>query len=110
MSEFGPFFSLEATSVATGEKLGSANGFVRPTLRGRLLHLDTIRLEGMGMRRAPSVRTVLGMGFLMGAVLVRHGVDRGCARAELLAINDNDEFHAKVQRSKKDSARRRAAK
>ncbi|GJM84353.1 hypothetical protein PR202_ga00013 [Eleusine coracana subsp. coracana] len=84
----GPFFRVTATR-GEGEdavELGRAEGVVRPWPGGAVLHLDSMRMTRATL--GVSDRPLFGLGIFLGAVAVRHGYDAGCARAELLAIND----------------------
>ncbi|XP_050209765.1 uncharacterized protein LOC126660347 [Mercurialis annua] len=91
----GPFFRITATSRLTKNELGRAEGVIRVWLRGRILHLDSIKLkkETLGMEKS-----IYGIGLFIGAVAVRYGFDCGCRVAELLAINDSDLYHSKLVR------------
>ncbi|CAK7330155.1 unnamed protein product [Dovyalis caffra] len=89
----GPFFRITAKSVETKNELGRAEGLIRVWLRGKILHLDSIRLrrETLGMEKS-----IFGIGLFIGAVAIRYGYDCGCKTAELLAINDSNLYHSKV--------------
>ncbi|TKY55032.1 hypothetical protein E2542_SST19446 [Spatholobus suberectus] len=91
----GPFFRITARSLATNTELGRAEGLIRLWVAGRILHLDSIKLqrETLGMEKS-----IFGLGLFIGAVAVRHGYDRGCKTAQLLAINDSDLYHSKLVR------------
>ncbi|KAK9183901.1 hypothetical protein WN943_024246 [Citrus x changshan-huyou] len=92
LQTLGPFFRITAKSLETDNELGRAEGLIRVWLKGRVLHLDSIRLkrETLGMERS-----IFGIGLFIGAVAVRYGYDCGCTTAELLAINDSDLYHTK---------------
>lgn len=92
----GPLFVVTAQEVATGALLGNAYGFIKPWIGGPILHLDSIQLTKASATR--SGRTIFGAAVYMGAVMVRHGIDRGCAKGELLAINDSTDYHRKLVR------------
>lgn len=96
LQTLGPFFRITAKSLETGNELGRAEGLIRVWLGGRLLHLDSIRLnrETLGMKKS-----IFGIGLFIGAVAVRYGYDCGCKTAQLLAINDSDLYHTKVCKS-----------
>ena len=89
----GPFFRITAKSLVTENELGRAEGLVRIWVRGKILHLDSIRLrrETLGMEKS-----IFGIGLFIGAVAIRYGYDCGCKTAELLAISDSDPYHSKV--------------
>ncbi|CAN6544476.1 hypothetical protein FF1_034893 [Malus domestica] len=91
----GPFFRITARSLGTKKELGKAEGLIRVWLKGRILHLESIRLkrETLGMEKS-----IFGIGLFLGAVAVRYGYDCGCGTAELLAINDSDIYHHKLVR------------
>lgn len=93
LQTLGPFFRITAKRLETENELGRAEGLIRVWLKGRVLHLDSIRLrrETLGMERS-----IFGIGLFIGAVAVRYGYDCGCATAELLAINDSELYHTKV--------------
>lgn len=92
----GPLFVVTAIDIATGENLGTADGFIKPWIDTNILHLDSIRLTKASATR--SGRTIFGAAVYMGALMVRHGIDCACDRGELLAINDSDEYHKKLVR------------
>ncbi|KAF8410222.1 hypothetical protein HHK36_002745 [Tetracentron sinense] len=95
LQTLGPFFRITVTGLETKRELGKAEGLIRIWLGGRILHLDSIRLQ----RETLSMeRSIFGIGLFVGAVAVRHGYDCGCRRAELLAINDSDLYHSKLVR------------
>lgn len=93
LQTLGPFFRITAKSLETQNELGKAEGLIRVWLRGRILHLESIRLrrETLGMEKS-----IFGIGLFIGAVAIRYGYDCGCKTAELLAINDSDLYHSKV--------------
>lgn len=93
LQTFGPFFRVQAEGER-GE-LGRAEGVIRTWFRGKVLHLDSVKMrkETLGMDRS-----IFGLGLFIGAVAVRHGFDRGCDRAELLAIDDSPLYHSKLVR------------
>ncbi|KAE8037523.1 hypothetical protein FH972_010108 [Carpinus fangiana] len=97
LQTLGPFFRITAKSLETQKDLGKAEGLIRVWVRGRgrILHLDSIRLrrETVGMEKS-----IFGIGLFIGAVAVRYGYDCGCKTAELLAINDSDLYHSKLVR------------
>lgn len=93
LDKLGPFFRITARSSITGGELGRFEGLIRVWTRGKILHLDSIRLrkETLGMEKS-----IFGIGLFIGAVAIRYGYDCGCRIAELLAINDTDLYHSKV--------------
>ncbi|CAA2997948.1 Hypothetical predicted protein [Olea europaea subsp. europaea] len=95
LQTFGPFFRITAKSLETQRELGRAEGVIRVWYGGKILHLDSIRLqrETLGMEKS-----IFGIGLFIGAVAIRHGYDSGCKKTELLAINDTDLYHLKLVR------------
>ena len=93
LQTLGPFFRITAKNLETQTELGKAEGLIRVWSKGRILHLDSIRLkrETLGMEKS-----IFGIGLFIGAVAIRYGYDCGCKTAELLAINDSDLYHSKV--------------
>lgn len=93
LQTLGPFFRITAKSLESEREIGKAEGLVRVWLGGKVLHLDSIRLnrESLGMEKS-----IFGIGLFIGAVAIRYGFDCGCRTAELLAINDSDLYHSKV--------------
>lgn len=89
------FFTASAYSKPNRALLGRAHGFWRPWLRGKVLHIDSIRMAKIDSSKQ---RSVFGLALLIGAMVLRYGLDRGCKTAELLAINDSDEYHTKLVR------------
>ncbi|KAM7255113.1 hypothetical protein ACFE04_020354 [Oxalis oulophora] len=89
----GPFFRITAKSRKTGNELGKAEGVIRVWLNGKILHLDSIRLnkETIGMDKS-----LFGVALFIGAVAIRFGYDSGCKLAQLLAINDSPIYHTKL--------------
>lgn len=93
LQKLGPFFRITAISLQTQKELGRAEGLIRVWFGGKILHLDSIRLqrETLGMEKS-----IFGIGLFIGAVAIRYGYDCGCKSAQLLAINDSDLYHQKV--------------
>ncbi|XP_028767720.1 uncharacterized protein LOC114725382 isoform X2 [Neltuma alba] len=89
----GPFFRITAKSLESQNEVGRAEGIIRVWLGGRILHLDSMKLqrETIGMEKS-----IFGIGLFIGALAIRYGYDCGCKKAELLAINDSDLYHSKV--------------
>lgn len=95
LKTLGPFFRITAKSLKTQKDLGKAEGLIRVWLQGKILHLDSIKLqrETLGMEKS-----IFGIGLFIGAVAIRHGYDSGCKKAELLAIYDTELYHTKLVR------------
>ncbi|KAF6139065.1 hypothetical protein GIB67_010791 [Kingdonia uniflora] len=95
LQTLGPFFRITVNSLETKRELGRAEGLIRVWLKGKILHLDSIRLQKETLSLEKSI---FGIGLFVGAVAIRYGYDSGCKIAELLAINDNDLYHSKLVR------------
>lgn len=95
LQTFGPFFRITAKSLESGGELGKAEGVIRAWFGGKILHLDSMKLqrETIGMKKS-----IFGIGLFLGAVAIRFGYDCGCTKAELLAINDTHLYHSKLVR------------
>ncbi|KAI5075545.1 hypothetical protein GOP47_0009621 [Adiantum capillus-veneris] len=92
----GPFFQVRVFNSMSKEVLGAAQGLVKLWTCGRILHLDSARLNTASLK---AKRPIFGIAFLLGAAAVRHGYDQKCVKAELLAIKDTDTYHSKVKYS-----------
>ncbi|KAG6414975.1 hypothetical protein SASPL_122374 [Salvia splendens] len=95
LQRFGPFFRITAKSLESGRELGRAEGVIRFWFGGKILHVDSMKLERetIGMNKS-----IFGIGLFLGAMAIRFGYDCGCAKAELLAINDTHLYHSKLVR------------
>jgi hypothetical protein len=72
-------------------------GFAAPPPFG-ILHLDSVRVYNSrlaGPLRARA-QTAFGVALLLGAVAFTHARALGCSKAELLAINDNNAYAARL--------------
>ena len=108
----GPYLRIEAFAVgsdnegsanlvgtgsgATEQLIGYCTAFVRP-LPFNLLQLDTIQVKNrrqtLGFRREKWTVDGPGISFIMGSWALRWGWERGCRRAELLAVKDSELMH-----------------
>ncbi|XP_061364951.1 uncharacterized protein LOC133308349 [Gastrolobium bilobum] len=95
LQTLGPFFRITARSLVTDTELGKAEGLIRIWIRGKILHLDSIKLQRETLAMEKSI---FGLGLFIGALAIRHGYDCGCKIAQLLAINDSDLYHSKLVR------------
>ncbi|KAJ1686961.1 hypothetical protein LUZ63_018351 [Rhynchospora breviuscula] len=96
LSTVGPFFRVRAHSCGdVSLELGRAEGVIRPWIGGKVLHLDSMRMSRATLELD---RSIFGLSLFLGAVVIRHGYDQGCVRAELLAINDTPLYHSKLVR------------
>lgn len=78
--------------------LGESDGFVIPI--AQLMHCDTMRIYNSKIKKLCE-STDLKLGFMgLGRVLAKsilaYGYSQGCLRAEILAINDDDDTHRKL--------------
>jgi len=101
VTTFGPFFRAVARlEPAGGEVVGYVAGFTAPGPAPLgLLHLDTMQVFNSRIPAAERARArgVWGAGLLLGAAAVCHGHERGCRKAELLAIDDSNAYYGKVR-------------
>ena len=73
-----------------GPILAVTSGFTVQPLG--LMHCDTLQIftKGESGDRGARVRGgILGLGLLMGGATFAFGWERGCSKAEILAINDD---------------------
>ncbi|KXZ46136.1 hypothetical protein GPECTOR_46g205 [Gonium pectorale] len=98
--ELGPFYRIVCRDGDDqGSILGIANGFVAPLFG--LMHCDTMQIFTRGLKGADGQRlrsSPLGLGLLLGGAMFAYGHARGCRKAELLAINDDDVWHERLVR------------
>ncbi|KAJ9505756.1 hypothetical protein QJQ45_028244, partial [Haematococcus lacustris] len=74
-----------------GKLLAVTTGFVVPLLG--ILHCEALQVFTRGMKgeQGDQVRGgALGLGLVMGGAVFSHGARRGCKKAEILAIRDDD--------------------
>lgn len=88
--------------------LGVSEGFVAPWFG--LMHCDTLQIFTRGARGEEGEKTrggVLGLGLLLGGAVFAHGLEKGCKKAEILAINDDGEHppHLPLPRQQQDLQR-----
>jgi len=92
----GPGLKLEAfTKDDLDYKIGYLTAFVRPFTG--LLQLETIqvlnRRQKLNFKREGWSMKGPGICFIMGSWALKWASDKGCRRAELLAVNDSDKMH-----------------
>ncbi|CAM6093626.1 unnamed protein product [Calypogeia fissa] len=91
---FGPTFQIVVSNLDETHVFGKADGWItRWWPKGKILHLEAIRLERGSSK---DVGNVGGAGFFVGAATLRYGFDQGCRTAELLAIYDDKVTHSKL--------------
>ncbi|XP_047338905.1 uncharacterized protein LOC124942438 [Impatiens glandulifera] len=95
LQKLGPLFRITAINIENQIEIGRAEGIVRVWIGGKILHLDSVKLRRESLKMEKSI---FGISLFIGAVAIRHGYDCGCKTAELLAINDSDEYHSKLVR------------
>ena len=73
-------------AAGEGKVLAVTSGFVAPPLR--LMHCDMLQVL---TKREPGdgLHSLHGLGLLIGCAVFAHGLSCGCAKAEILAINDD---------------------
>lgn len=93
----GVYLRLEAYSLVNPElNVGYLTAFLRPIPLG-LFQLDTIQVQNrrqtLGFRRKTWTVGGEGISFIMGSWALCWALNKGCKRAELLAVNDDDRMH-----------------
>lgn len=106
LSTFGPLYRITCTVEEELESggdvrtilLGETDGFVVPFLK--LMHCDTMRIYNSRLKSCNSDRRlgIMGLGRVMAQAVFAHGLENGCEKAEILAINDDDDMHRKLVR------------
>ena len=100
LKTLGPFYSIVCRDTDEKGKIwGLTTGFTIPFLR--LMHCDALQIftRGVGGIEGDRLRGgVLGLGLLLGAATFAFGYQLGCTKAEILAINDDDKWHARLVR------------
>ena len=94
--ETGPYLRLEAFTASTDELVGYLTCFVRPFPFG-LLQLETIqvknRRQNLGYERKGWTVEGPGISFVMGSYALSWARNKGCRKAQLLAVNDAPAMH-----------------
>lgn len=100
LEEFGLLYRIICREEnETGKVLGMTNGFVAPLFG--LMHCDTLQVFTRGLSGDVGQRVrggPLGLGLLLGGATFSYGHSRGCSKAEILAINDDDSWHERLIR------------
>ena len=97
--EIGPLsLRIDAYSISDpSTRIGYLSAFIRPFPFG-LLQLDTIQVANrrqiLGFKRKGWRMSGPGITFVMGIWALRWAYDKGCKRAELLAVDDSDKMHS----------------
>ena len=107
---FGPFFKITARRLPTragvspderpseGDVIGVHDGFIAPPPFG-ILHLDSMRVYNSRVRgdeERASMRSLFGISILLGCTSALMAHEAGCTKMELLAIDDGNEYAAKL--------------
>uniref|UniRef100_A0A7S3QNX9 Uncharacterized protein n=2 Tax=Dunaliella tertiolecta TaxID=3047 RepID=A0A7S3QNX9_DUNTE len=98
VKDLGPFYRIVCREGnEEGRILALTTGFVAPLFG--LMHCDTLQVFTRGMKGSEGERVrggVLGLGLLVGGATFSYGYSCGCKKAEILAINDDDAWHARL--------------
>ncbi|KAF5828350.1 hypothetical protein DUNSADRAFT_17749 [Dunaliella salina] len=98
VKDLGPFYRIVCREGdEKGRILALTTGFVAPLFG--LMHCDTLQVFTRGMRGGEGERLrggPLGLGLLVGGATFSYGHSCGCTKAEILAINDDDAWHARL--------------
>lgn len=90
--ELGPLYRIVCRDGKSDKIVGVTSGFIVPMLG--LMHCDTLQIFTKGQRGEQGMRVragLLGLGLLMGGATFAFGRERGCRKAEILAIDDDGE-------------------
>eukprot|EP00960_Hanusia_phi_P062002 765014-Hanusia_phi.AAC.4 len=116
VTQLGPLYRVMIRKTPEGGRegeKGEAIGYTAGTIVGDLMRQDTMRLStvntgnpnSMTDRKKVSVNergwrsnSVYGLSLLLGAYAGRYAYEKGCKRAELLAIKDNERQHKILER------------
>ena len=112
----GPFFKIVARRIGRrtvkdddfdddGDEIVIAehDGFIAP-FPFRILHLDTMRVYNSRINKIDdakereNLKSVFGVSILLGCESLRLGKEFGCTKAELLSIDDGNEYATKLVR------------
>lgn len=78
--------------------LGESDGFVVPM--AQLMHCDTMRIYNSRIKRLKESTDLklgfMGLGKILAKSVIAYGYSQGCRRAEILAINDDEDIHRKL--------------
>ncbi|KAI8103448.1 hypothetical protein M9435_004787 [Picochlorum sp. BPE23] len=106
LSTIGPLYRITCTVEEHPEDggdvctilLGETDGFVVPPLK--LMHCDTMRIYNSRLKSCKTDRRLgfMGLGRVMAQAVFAHGLEKGCEKAEILAINDDEGVHRKLVR------------
>ena len=105
MKTIGPLYKLTCYyggGPDSGLLLGESDGFVVAPLK--LMHCDTMRIYNSKLKKlnraseeAENVRLgPMGLGRVLAKAVLAYGFSQGCRKAEILAINDDEEIHRKL--------------
>jgi hypothetical protein len=103
LDTIGPFYKVTCHyGNLEGPLLGESDGFVIPALR--TMHCDTMRIYNSrikklctGAKGSNDVRIgPMGLGRVLAKAVLAYGFSKGCCKAEILAINDDEEIHRKL--------------
>ena len=89
LDRFGPLFNINALDLQTKEVLGTARGFVRIWIDGRILHLDSIRVKRSSSVKGEEEkvrRPLFGFALLLGAAAVCYGFPRNAPKPSFLLL------------------------
>lgn len=112
----GPFFKITARRLPTraaafdgadvgvaadvddADIIGEHDGFIAPPPFG-ILHMDSMRIYNSRVRgddERAAMRSLFGISILLGSTSALMAHEAGCTKMELLAIDDGNEYAAKL--------------
>eukprot|EP00892_Ulva_mutabilis_P003272 jgi/Ulvmu1/1316/UM011_0044.1 len=99
VKDLGPLYRISCRRDSDGIILATTNGWINPL--PRFMHCETLQVftRGQGGKTGEDIPGgLLGLGVFVGVATFAYALSQGCNRAEILAINDSDEQHAKLLR------------
>lgn len=99
LETLGPLYKVRChLGDTSGVLLGESDGFIIPF--ARLMHCDTMRIYNSklkGVQRSMDLQLgFMGLGKVLAKAVLTYGYSKGCLRAEILAINDEEDTHRKL--------------
>lgn len=99
LQTLGPLYKVRCQlGDSSGVLLGESDGYVIPI--AQFMHCDTMRIYNSKIKKLRQSADLqlgfMGLGRVLAKSIAAYGYSQGCLRAEILAINDDDETHRKL--------------
>lgn len=92
-TSIGPYLRVEATAIGDISPVGYLTAFIRPWPPG-LMQLETIQVKNrrqtLDFKTLPKRIDGPGVSFILGAYSLSWAKEKGCRRAQLLAVKDSE--------------------